>query len=93
MSKGDEAKGGDKNLELTVVVTGKATKVETNINAPLSSVAEKAIEQTHQTEKDLSRWEMTNAAGAQLNFATKVGDAGLKNGDTVHLNLRTGVTG
>lgn len=80
-------------IELTVVVTGTPTKVETNLNAPLSEVATKAIDQTHQTEKDLSRWEMTNAQGGQLQFATKVGDAGLKNGDTVHLNLRTGVTG
>lgn len=88
MSKGD----GNK-IELTVVVAGTGTTVETNVNAPLSEVATKAINQTHQAEKDLSRWEMTNAQGGVLQFATKVGDAGLKNGDTVHLNLRAGVTG
>lgn len=85
--------GDDKKIFLTVVVTGTPTEVETNINAPMRSVAEKAIEQTHQTEKDLGRWEITNAAGVQLNFDATVGNAGLQNGDRVHLNLRAGVTG
>lgn len=83
----------DKKIVLTVVVGGAPTKVETNLNAPLRSLAEKSINQTHQTEKDLNRWEMTSEGGIVLNFDTKVGDAGLKDGDTVHLNLRTGVTG
>lgn len=88
------AKGGtDNKIQLTVVVMGTPTKVDANLNAPLSSLAERAIAQTHQTEKDLSRWEMTNEAGAQLDFGTKIGDAGLNDGDTVLLNLRTGVTG
>lgn len=83
----------DKKIVLTVVVGGTPTKVETNLNATLRSVAEKAINETHQAVKDLSRWEMTSEGGVVLTFDSKVGDAGLKDGDTVHLNLRTGVTG
>lgn len=91
MSKSD--KGGDNEIELTVVVSGKPTTVDANLSAPLRTVAEKALEQTDQTERDLTRWEMTTAAGDQLDFDTKVADAGLTNEDTVVLNLRTGVTG
>lgn len=83
----------DKRIVLTVVVGGTPTKVETNLNATLRSVAEKAINETHQAVKDLNRWEMTSEGGVVLTFDLKVGDAGLKDGDTVHLNLRTGVTG
>jgi hypothetical protein len=83
----------DKKIVLTVVVGGTPTKVETNLNATLRSVAEKAINETHQAVKDLNRWEMTSESGVVLTFDSKVGDAGLKDGDTVNLNLRTGVTG
>lgn len=85
--------GNEKKIQLTIVVMGTPTKVDANVNAPLRSVAGKAIEQTHQTEQDMSRWEMTTAAGTELKLGTKVGDAGLKDEETIHLNLRTGITG
>jgi hypothetical protein len=83
----------DKKITLTVVVASTPIKIETNINVPLQSVAEKAIDETHQAVKDLNRWEMTTQAGAVLNYGTKVGDAGLKDGETILMNIRTGVTG
>lgn len=83
----------DKKITLNVVVAGTPTEVDTNTNAPLNSVASKALAQTHQTERDLTKWELTTVGGQQLNYNTKVGDAGLKDKDTVLLNLHTGVTG
>jgi len=94
MSTGDgKGKGGDKQIQLTVVVMGTGTQVDTNLNAPLKSVAEKALTQTAQPDKDLSHWEMTTEAGAPLSFDSKVGDAGLKDKETILLNRRTGITG
>lgn len=83
----------DKKVDLKVIVSGKEVVVSTNTNAPLRSVAEKALHDTGNVGQDLSRWEMTTPAGVVLNFDAKVGDAGLKNDDTVLLNPRAGVTG
>lgn len=80
-------------LDLKVIVSGKEIVISTNTNAPLRSVAEKALTDTGNVGQDLSRWEMTTPAGVVLNFDTKVGDANLKNGDTLLLNPRAGVTG
>lgn len=83
----------DHKLDIKVIVSGKEFIVSTNTNAPLRSVAEKALQESGNVGQDLSKWEMTTPAGVVLNFDTKVGDAGLKNGDTVILNPRAGVTG
>ena len=85
--------GKHNKLTLTVVVMGTGTQVDTNLNEPLKSVAEKALNQTAQPDKDLSHWELTTEAGVQLSFDAKVGDAGLKDKDTILLNRRTGITG
>jgi len=89
MSKDDK----EHKLDLKVIVSGKEVIVSTNTNATLRSVAEKALHDTGNVGQDLSRWEMTTPPGVVLNFDAKVGDAGLKNGDTVLLNPRAGVTG
>lgn len=83
----------DHKLDLKVIVSGKEIVINTNTNAPLRSVAEKALADTGNVGQDLSRWEMTTPNGVVLNFDTKVGDAGLKDGDTVLLNPKAGVTG
>lgn len=83
----------DKKLDLKVIVSGKEVIVSTEINATLHSVAEKALSESGNIGQDLSKWEMTTPAGVVLNLDTKVGDAGLKNNDTVILNPRAGVTG
>lgn len=80
-------------ISLTVVVGGEPTKVETNLNAALASVAEKAISQVGSKETDLSKWKLTNANKQELSFNQKVGEAGLTNGSTIFLDLRAGVTG
>lgn len=83
----------DNHIDLKVIVSGKEVIVRTNTNAPLRTVAEKALHDSGNVGQDLSGWEMTTPAGAVLNFDTNVGDAGLNNGDTVLLNPRAGVTG
>lgn len=85
--------GQNNKITLTVVVSGEGTSVDTNLNATLTSVAEKALEQVGSKEKDLSKWKLTNSSKQQLGFNQKVGEAGLKDGDTIYLDLKAGVTG
>lgn len=83
----------DHKLELKIIVSGKEVVISTSTDAPLRSVAEKALADTGNVGQDLSRWELTTPAGVVLNFDTKVGDANLKSGDSLLLNPRAGVTG
>lgn len=89
MSKDDK----NKKLTLVVVVSGTPTDVEAHDNEELSKVAEKAIKQVGSKEKDLSKWKLTNARKQELSFSQTVESAGLKNKDTLFLDLRAGVTG
>jgi len=85
--------GQHNKITLTVVVSGEGTSVDTNVNATLTSVAEKALEQVGSKETDLSKWKLTNSNKQQLGFNQKVGEAGLADGATIYLDLKAGVTG
>ena len=87
------SKGQENRVMLTVVVSGTPTEVETNLNAPLSEVAKKAINQVGSKEKDLDKWKLTDSNKNELSFDQKVGEAGLQNGSTVFLDQRAGITG
>ena len=87
------SKGQENRVMLTVVVSGTPTEVETNLNAPLSEVAKKAINQVGSKEKDLDKWKLTDSNKNELSFDQKVGEAGLHNGSTVFLDQRAGITG
>ena len=87
------SKGQENRVMLTVVVSGTPTEVETNLNATLSEVAKKAINQVGSKEKDLDKWKLTDSNKNELSFDQKVGEAGLQNGSTVFLDQRAGITG
>lgn len=76
------------NLE--IVVNGQPTVVTANVNAPLKSVIEKALEQTGNAGQPPDNWEFRNAAGQLLDDSKKVGDFV---GDKLFLNLKAGVGG
>lgn len=82
-----------KSLKLTVVVSGTGVEVEAHTTEELSKVAEKAIKEASSKEKDLSKWSLTNSDKTELGFNQTVEDAGIKDGDTLYLNLKAGVTG
>ncbi len=88
MSKDDK-----KNLKLTVVVSGTPVEVEAHEKEELSKVAEKAIKKAGSKETDLSKWKLTNSQKQELSFNQTVESAGLKDKDTLFLDLKAGVTG
>lgn len=88
MSKDDK-----QSLKLTVVVSGTPVEVEANVKDELSTVAEKAIKKAGSKETDLSKWKLTNSQKQELSFSQTVESAGLKDKDTLFLDLKAGVTG
>lgn len=88
MSKDDK-----KTLKLTVVVSGTPVEVEAQQKEELSKVADQAIKKAGSKETDLSKWKLTNSQKQELSFSQTVESAGLKDKDTLFLDLKAGVTG
>lgn len=81
------------HVSLTVVVGGVPTTVEANLNAPLHTVAQHALNQSASTGRPLSDWELKDAAGNPLDLSRKVGDLQLAPGAELFLSLAVGVNG
>jgi hypothetical protein len=80
-------------ITLNVVVNGQSTEVEANVNAPLRTVVNKALQQTSNAGQPVENWELRDAAGRVLDPERKVMDSGAVEGATLFLNLMAGVGG
>jgi Protein of Unknown function (DUF2604) len=78
---------------LTLVVSGQATVVETNVNAPLAEVIHKALQQTDNEGQPPANWELRDEAGNVLDPHTKVADLHLTPTSKLFLSLRAGIGG
>jgi hypothetical protein len=78
---------------LTLVVSGQATVVETNVKAPLIEVIQKALQQTGNEGQPPSNWELRDEGGNVLDPHTKVGDLHLTPTSKLFLSLRAGIGG
>lgn len=80
-------------IDLTIIVNGQPTVVEANINAPLKTVVERALQQTNTTGQPPEAWEIRDAAGVGLDLDQKIKDFGFAPGTQLFLNLKAGVGG
>lgn len=86
--------GGDKNkIALTVIVNGKATIVEANVNAPLQTIVGRALEQTNNTGQGEGSWDVKDKDGNILDIHRKIEDFGFEAGVKLFLSLKAGVGG
>ena len=86
--------GGDKNkVALTVIVNGKATTVEANVNAPLQTIIPKALEQTNNTAQGPDNWDVKDRDGNILDIHRKIEDFGFEAGVKLFLSLKAGIGG
>lgn len=83
----------DNKIDLTIIVNGKPTVVESNVNAPLRQVIEKALAQTHTTGQPAEQWELRDASGVELPLDQKIRDFNFVAGTQLFLNLKAGVGG
>lgn len=78
---------------LSVVVNGKLTEVEGNLNAPLKTLIPKALHQTNNSGRPPEDWRLSDEAGAILDLDKKIGDYHFPQGIKLFLNLEVGVGG
>lgn len=84
---------GDKKVTLTIVVTGAPTPVKANLNAPLGSVIERALQATGNVGQPIDGWELRDDNGVLLDSRRKVHEYGFVDGTTLFLSLKAGVGG
>ncbi len=84
---------GEHKIKLIFIINGESFPVETNINAPLSAAAERALSESGNQGRPLSEWEVRDSGGALLDVTRTVKELGLKNGAKLFLSLRVGAGG
>jgi hypothetical protein len=80
-------------IQIVVVVNGVETTVDANLNAPLQTVAQHALNETGHQGRPLSDWEFKDAHGNPLDLQRKVGDFHFASGVILYLTLTVGVNG
>lgn len=83
----------DKKLQIEVIVNGQSTTVEANLNAPLSSIIGKALDQTGNSGQPPENWELRDAGGVLLPTEQKIESFNFPQGVKLFLNLKAGVGG
>lgn len=82
------------NISVTVVVNTENVLLDNvNLNAPLQSVAQRALEKSESKDRPLSDFDLKDGNGVILDLSKKVGEAGITDGTTLFLTLKVGVTG
>jgi hypothetical protein len=80
-------------VPLVVVVNGTPTPIEANLNAPLRTVAQHALNETGNNGRPLQDWELKDLAGAPLDLDRKVGEYRFAAGAELFLTVTVGVNG
>jgi hypothetical protein len=83
----------DQKIEIIFIINGQDFSVETNINAPLISAVERALQESGNTGRPASEWELRDSNGVLLEQHRTPKELGLKNGARLFLSLRVGAGG
>lgn len=93
MAQSDESKSKPNELKLKVVVNGQPVELSGNLNAPLRTVINKALEVSGNSGQPVENWELRDAGGQVLDPARKLEDFQFATDVTLFLNLKAGVGG
>ncbi len=72
----------------TIVVMGEGVEFQVHPEVHLAVPSKKALEETHQTELDLSKWVLTDANNRELDFSQTEEAAGVRAGSVLTLTPR-----
>ena len=78
---------------ITIVVNGNPTEVSANLNAPLRTLVNKALDQTGNAGQPPESWELRDAQGIVLDLEKKIGDCQFPPDVKLFLSLKAGVGG
>lgn len=79
--------------QLVVVVNGAETVVDANVNAPLRTVAQHALNESGNNGRPLDDWEFKDEQGRTLDLDRKLGEFHFAPNALLFLTLAVGVNG
>jgi len=88
-----EAAMSGNQIEITVIVNGQPVEEKANVNAPLRTVVEHALQKSGNSGQPPENWELRDSAGQVLDLSRKAEDYGIVAGAKLFLNLKAGVGG
>jgi ribosomal silencing factor RsfS len=80
-------------INVIVVVSGIDQPEAVNIHRDVEHLAKEALKDSGHEGQPLADWELKDAGGVIIPFATKIEDAGIKEGSKVYLNPKVGTGG
>lgn len=80
-------------INVIVVVSGIDQPESVNIHQTVEHLAKEALKDSGHEGQPLADWELKDAGGVIIPFATKLEDAGIKEGSKVYLNPKVGTGG
>ena len=84
----------NQNISVVVVVNTEDVFLDNlNVNAPLRSLAERALATSESRDRQLADFDLKDGDGTVLDLSRKISDAGIREGTKLYLALRAGVTG
>ena len=93
VSHNNENKSNPNEIKLKIVVNGQPVEVVGNLEAPLRTVINKALESSGNSGQPVENWELRDAVGQVLDAARKLADFHFAADVTLFLNLKAGVGG
>lgn len=83
----------DKNIEITVVVSGQPQRIRVNTHQTVEHLVHEALKQSGNTGQPPDQWELRTEEGALLDQQRRIADVGIVAGVTLFLNPRAGAGG
>lgn len=83
----------DKNIEITVVVSGQPQRIRVNTHQTVEHLVHEALKQSDNKGQSSDQWELRTEEGALLDQNRRVAEAGIVAGVTLFLNPRAGAGG
>lgn len=83
----------DNKISLIVVVNTEDVGVDANLNAPLHTVAQHALNRSESKDRPLADFDFKDGSGTPLDLSRKVGDLNLAPGSKLFLSLKVGIQG
>jgi ribosomal silencing factor RsfS len=80
-------------VDVIVVVSGIDQPETVNIHQTVEHLANEALKDSGHEGQPLADWELKDAGGVIIPFATKIDDAGITEGSKVYLNPKVGTGG
>jgi hypothetical protein len=83
----------DEKVQLIFIINGVNFSLETNVNPPLKEAVARALQESGNTGRPVSEWQVRDVNGVLLEVERKIKDFGFTDGTRLFLSLAVGAGG